>query len=63
MIMALNLHAIMKRLVVGKAWMAKRMKEVRFALINPPGRRECGSASCCAGEDSGAGMASGGIRH
>ena len=38
MILSLNLHAMMKRLVLGKSWVAKRMKEVRFAFINLPGR-------------------------
>ncbi len=28
----------MKRLVLGPAWVAKRMKALRFALINLPGR-------------------------
>jgi hypothetical protein len=37
-IMAHNLNALMKQLVLGKAWLAKRMKAVRFALINLPGR-------------------------
>jgi hypothetical protein len=38
MIMALNLNTIMKRRVLGKAWIPKRMKAVRFKLINLPGR-------------------------
>jgi hypothetical protein len=38
MILALNLHAAMKRLVLGKDWIAKRMKAVRFRLIGLPGR-------------------------
>lgn len=38
MIMALNLNAIMKRRVLGKSWIPKRMKAVRFKLINLPGR-------------------------
>jgi hypothetical protein len=33
-----NLNALMKRLVLGKDWANKRMKAVRFALINLPGR-------------------------
>jgi hypothetical protein len=36
MILAHNLNAVMKRL--GLAWVAKRMKALRFALINLPGR-------------------------
>jgi hypothetical protein len=36
MILAHNLNAVMKRL--GPAWVAKRMKALRFALINLPGR-------------------------
>jgi hypothetical protein len=38
MILAHNLNAAMKRLVLGPAWVAKRMKALRFALINLPGR-------------------------
>ena len=38
MILALNLNAAMKRLVLGKAWISKRMKAIRFSLINLPGR-------------------------
>jgi hypothetical protein len=38
MILALNLHAAMKQFVLGKSWMSKRMKEIRFSLINLPGR-------------------------
>ena len=38
MILALNLNGMMKRLVLGEAWIPKRMKAVRFALINLPGR-------------------------
>jgi hypothetical protein len=37
-ILAHNLNAAMKRLVLGSAWATKRMKAVRFALINLPGR-------------------------
>ncbi len=36
MILALNLNAAMKRLVLGQSWVAKRMKAIRFALINLP---------------------------
>ena len=38
MILALNLNAMMKKLVLGKAWEPKRMKAIRFWLINLPGR-------------------------
>jgi Transposase DDE domain group 1 len=38
MIMALNLNGVMKRLVLGKAWISKRMKAIRFHLINIPAR-------------------------
>ncbi len=38
MILALNLNAVMKQLALGKAWVAKRMKAIRFALITLPGR-------------------------
>jgi len=34
MILALNLNAAMKRLVLGQSWVPKRMKAVRFYLIN-----------------------------
>ncbi len=36
MILALNLNAAMKRLVLGQSWISKRMKAMRFALINLP---------------------------
>jgi len=38
MILAFNLNAIMKRLVLGESWASKRMKAVRFSLIKLPGR-------------------------
>lgn len=38
MILAHNLNALMKRLVLGPAWVAKRMKALRFHLITLPGR-------------------------
>jgi hypothetical protein len=38
MILALNLNAAMKMLVLGKAWVSKRMKAIRFSLINIPAR-------------------------
>jgi hypothetical protein len=38
MIMALNLNNAMKRLVLGKSWISKRMKAIRFHLINLPAR-------------------------
>jgi hypothetical protein len=36
MVLALNLNAAMKRLVLGQSWACKRMKAIRFALINLP---------------------------
>jgi hypothetical protein len=38
MILAHNLNALMKRLVLGPAWVARRLKALRFALITLPGR-------------------------
>ncbi len=38
MILALNLNEAMKRLVLGKSWVSKRLKAIRFALINLAGR-------------------------
>ena len=38
MILALNLNGAMKRLVLGKSWIFKRMKAIRFHLINLPAR-------------------------
>jgi len=38
MILALNLSAMMKKLVLGKSWEPKRMKAIRYWLINIPGR-------------------------
>ena len=38
MILAFNLNAMMKRLALGKSWVSKRMKAVRFSFINLPGR-------------------------
>ena len=38
MILAMNLNAIMKQLVLGKSWTPRRMKAIRFTLINLPGR-------------------------
>ena len=37
-ILAFNLNAAMKQLVLGGSWVAKRMKALRFSLINLPGR-------------------------
>jgi len=37
-ILAHNLNAMMKRLVLGEKWANKRMKSLRFSLINLPGR-------------------------
>ncbi len=38
MILAFNLNAMMKRLALGKPWVSKRMKAVRFSFINLAGR-------------------------
>ena len=38
MILAFNLNVAMKRLVLGGEWVNRRMKAVRFWLINVPGR-------------------------
>jgi hypothetical protein len=38
MILALNLNAAMKRLVLKGSWVSKRLKAVRFSLINLAGR-------------------------
>lgn len=37
MILAFNLNAAMKRLVLGEGWVKRRMKAIRFGLINIPG--------------------------
>jgi hypothetical protein len=38
MLLALNLNAMMKKLVLGESWQPKRMKAVRFSLISLPDR-------------------------
>jgi hypothetical protein len=38
MILAFNLHSVMRHLVLGGPWAEKRMKAIRFALIRLPGR-------------------------
>jgi hypothetical protein len=38
MILSMNLHTIMKQLVLGDKWAKKRMKAVRFDLIGAPAR-------------------------
>ena len=38
MILAFNLHAAMRRLVLGGEWAKKRLKAIRFTLIHVPGR-------------------------
>jgi len=38
MILAFNLNVAMKRLVLGGSWVKRRMKAIRFWLINVPGR-------------------------
>jgi hypothetical protein len=38
MVLSVNFQAVLKRLVLGPLWMKKRMKAIRFGLINTPGR-------------------------
>jgi hypothetical protein len=38
MVLAFNVNESMKRLVLGGSWVNRRMKAIRFALINLPGR-------------------------
>jgi len=38
MILSMNLNSAMKRLALAKSWAPKRMKAMRFSLINIPGR-------------------------
>ncbi len=38
MILAFNLNSAMKHLVLDTEWRHKRMKAIRFAIINLPGR-------------------------
>jgi len=38
MVLSLNLNSAMKGLVLGGSWVSKRMKAIRFHLINLPGR-------------------------
>ena len=38
MVLAFNLVSAMKRLVLGGSWVTRRMKAIRFSLINLPGR-------------------------
>jgi len=38
MILAMNLNSIMKQVALGKSWVPKRMKAIRFSFINIPGR-------------------------
>jgi hypothetical protein len=38
MILAYNINSGMKRLVLGESWINKRLKAIRFAIINLPGR-------------------------
>ena len=38
MILAMNLNSIMKQVVLGKSWISRRMKAMRFSFINIPGR-------------------------
>ena len=43
MVLAFNLNSLMKRLVFPKDWAPKRLKAIRFGLINLAGRVVCGS--------------------
>jgi hypothetical protein len=43
MILALNLNTLLKRLVLGPSWLPKRMKAIRYWLIDIPGRLLRGS--------------------
>lgn len=36
MVLALNLNELMKRLVLGGSWANKRLKAIRYAIINLP---------------------------
>ena len=38
MILAMNMNTFMKKLALGESWVSKRMKAIRFSLINIPGR-------------------------
>lgn len=38
MILALNLNEIMKRMILGGKWAEKRLKAIRYQIINTPGR-------------------------
>jgi hypothetical protein len=38
MILAFNVNSAMKRLALGESWVNRRMKAIRFRLINLPGR-------------------------
>lgn len=38
MILAFNLNSVMKRLVLGEGWVTRRLKAIRFALMNLAGR-------------------------
>ena len=38
MVLAFNLNSLMKRLVLPKEWSCKRLKAIRFGLINLAGR-------------------------
>jgi hypothetical protein len=43
MLLSMNLNSAMKRLALEKSWVPKRMKAIRFSLINIPGRIVKGS--------------------
>ena len=46
MILAHNLNALIKRPVLGPAWVARRLKALRFARISLPGRILRSYADC-----------------
>jgi hypothetical protein len=41
MVLAFNLNSLMKRLVLPEGWAPKRLKAIRFGLINLAGRVVC----------------------
>ena len=38
MIFSMDINRIVKQVALGKSWMSRRMKAIRFSLINIPGR-------------------------
>ena len=37
-VLAMNIAAAMQRIILGGAWVGRRMKAIRFLLMNVPGR-------------------------